>query len=296
MFKKIVIVEPVLITDSGKEKLKEYCEELVVFDTDTMGLEDTANRIGDADCILVSYKTKVPREVIERCKNLKHVALCCSYYGKQFAAVNIDALEERGITFSHLEGHGDNGVVEFTVAEVINLLHGFNGKVFKPNSTHDLTCLKVGILGLGGLGSKIANAFKNFGCEVFYFSRTRKPSLEESLGVTYLELDELLKTADVISINLNRDVCLIGGNKLEIFGNGKIIVNTAIGKCYEASSLKKWLENKNNFYVCDKASTGSDLEDILGLENVVYSPNIVGDTAECILRATEQILNNIKNA
>ncbi len=295
MFKKIVIVEPVLITEEGKEKLKEFCEELVIFDTDTTGESETLKRIGDAECVLVSYKTQISATVIESCKRLKHIALCCSYYGKAFAKVNIDALEKNNITFSYLHGHGDNGVVEFTVFETINLAHGFYGKSCW-NKPHDLSKLKIGILGLGALGSKIANAFKTFDCEVFYYSRTQKPELEKSLNINYLELDELLKTVDVVSINLNRDVCLIGGDKLEIFGNGKIIINTAIGKCYEAQSLKKWLENKTNFYVCDKASTGSDLNDILNYENVIYSSNIVGDTEECLIRATEQILLNIKKA
>ncbi len=292
-FNKIVLVEPVLITDSGKERLKAFCKELVVFNDDTISDDDTIKRIGDADCILVSYKTQISRAVIEACTGLRHVALCCSFYGKQFAKVDIDALEEHGITYSFLSGHGDNGVVEFTVSQTINLLHGFGGKRWKKDFL-DLTTLKVGVLGLGGLGTKIAKAYKAFGCEVFYFSKTPKPNIEKELGITYLELDELLKTVDLISINLNRDVCLIGGDKLKIFGDGKIIINTSIGKCYEAVSLKKWLENKNNFYVCDKASTGEDLADILENENVVYVNEIVGDTAQCLTRASSQIIRNIQ--
>ena len=292
-FNKIVLVEPVLITDDGKKKLKSFCSKLVAFDTDTTGDDETIKRIGDADCILVSYKTQISRAVIQACKNLKHVALCCSFYGKQFAKVDIDALEERGITYSYLSGHGDNGVVEFTLAQTINLLHGFGGKRWKDEYL-DISTLKVGILGLGGLGTKIAKAYKAFDCDVYYFSKTRKPEIENELGITYLELDKLLKTVDLISINLNRDVCLIGGNKLKIFGDGKIIINTAIGKCYEAASLKKWLKNKNNFYVCDKASTGEDLADILELDNVIYASEIVGDTAQCLTRATSQILKNIQ--
>lgn len=292
-FNKIVIVEPVLITECGKEELKNYCDMLVVFNTDVEGDDETAKRIDDADCILVSYKTVISRNVIERCKNLKHVALCCSYYGKQFAKVDIDALEKRGITYSNLCGHGDNGVVEFTVAETINLLHGFCGKRWKEENL-DLSTLKVGILGLGDLGSKIAKTFKAFGCDVYYFSRTRKHNLENELNITYLELNDLLKTVDMISINLNRDVCLIGGDKLQIFGDGKIIVNTSIGKCYEAKTLKEWLKNKNNYYICDKSSVGDDLQDILDYQNVIYVRDIVGDTAQCLTRATSQIINNIK--
>jgi len=295
MFNKIVIVEPVLITEEGKEELKKYCKELVAFDTDVTSEEETISRIGDGDCILVSYKTYISKYIIENCKNLKHVALCCSFYGKKFAKVDIETLESKGVTYSHLAGHGDNGVIEFTVTQVINLIHGFYGKKWKEE-TLDLTNIKVGILGLGNLGSKIAKAFKVFESDVYYYSRTRKQDLEKELGITYLDLEELLETVDIISINVNRDVCLIGGDNLKKFGNGKIIVNSSIGKCYEINSLKEWLKNKNNYYICDKATINDDIKEILDYENVIYTNDIVGDTKQCFLRATQQIINNVKNA
>ena len=297
MFNKIVIVEPVLITDEGKGELKKCCKKLVSFDKDIVGDYDAEviKRIGDGDSILVSYKTQISRNVIEQCKNLKHVALCCSFYGKEFAKVDIDALEERKISYSHLAGHGDNGVVEFTVTQVVNLIHGFYGKQWKKE-TLDLTNIKIGVLGLGNLGSKIARAFRFFGSEVYYHSKTRKKDLEKELGITYLELDEFLKTVDVISINLNRDVCLIGGDNLKKFGNGKIIVNSSIGKCYEEKSLRRWLRNKTNFYVCDSSSDNSEIADLLKLDNVIYTDDIVGDTKQCFERATNQIINNVKKA
>lgn len=220
MFNKIVIVEPVLITVQGKEQLKQYCKNLVCFDTDTIDENETIRRIEDADCLLVSYKTQISKSIIEKCDNLKHIALCCSFYGKQFAKVDIEALEKKGITYSYLSGHGDNGVVEFTVTQIINLIHGFYGKKWKEE-TLDLTNIKVGILGLGNLGSKIAKTFKLFGSDVYYYSRTRKENLEKDIEIEYLNLLELLQTVDIISINVNRDVCLIGQDNLKKFRKRK---------------------------------------------------------------------------
>lgn len=295
MFNKIVVVEPVLITKEGMEELKNYCNELITYTTDCVDDNDAINRIDDADCILVSYKTNISRNVIEKANNLRHVALCCSFYGKQFAKVDIDALEEKGITYSYLAGHGDNGVVEFTIAQVTNLVHGFYGKRWKEEPL-DLTNIKVGILGLGNLGTKVAKGFKFFGSKVYYYSKTRKKEIEEELNIQYLDLEELLKTVDAISINVNRDICLIGGENLKVFGNNKIIVNTSIGKCYEIETLKQWLKDKNNYYICDKATINDDIKQILNYENVIYTNDIVGDTKQCYERATQQIINNIKNA
>ena len=295
MFKKIVIVEPVLITEDGKNELKKYCQELIEYKESIKSEEDTITRIGDADCVLVSYNTVITRNIIEKCPNIKHMSLCCSYYGKQFAKVDITTLEEKGITYSHLAEHGDNGVVEGTIAQTINILQGFNGRRLREE-TLDLTNLNVGILGLGNLGTKVAKAYKFFGSNVYYYSRTRKENIEKELDITYLELEDLLSKVDIISMNLNRDVCLIGGDRLEKFGNGKIIINSSIGKCYEYESLKKWLQNKNNFYVCDISTINDDIKDLLEYENVVYINHCIGDTKQCFLRATNQIIKNVEKA
>lgn len=296
MFEKIVGVEPLLITDEGKKELERFCDEIIFYDTKATDDDELVARMKDADCILVPYITTISENVINQLPKLKHVALCCSYYGKQFAKVDITALEKRGISFSHLAEHGDDGVVEYTVAQAVMLIHGIYGKNIKAEP-YDLTGVKIGILGLGNLGGKIAKAFRLFGSQVYYYSRTRKPEKEEALNITYLELKELFKTVDIISINLNRDVCLIGGENLELFGKDKVLINTSIGKCYEIETLKKWLEYKNNFYVCDASTSNfDDVKEILDYENVIYTTEHVGETKQCFLRATDQIVNNVKKA
>ncbi len=296
MFKKIVIVEPIFMKKGREKELEKYCNELIIYDTNVKDEKETIERIGNADCVLVSWSTTISKEIIEKCTNLKHIALCCSFYGKQFAKVDIDTAEKKGITYSYLEEYGDNGTVEYVIAETINLIHGFYGKKLKEEA-YDLTGIKVGILGLGNLGTKIARTFKIFDTDVYYYSRTRKENIEKELNIKYLELDELLNTVDVISINVNRDVCLIGENNLEKYGNGKAIINTSIGKCYELDSLKKWLENKNNYYICDEPTINDDIKEILNYDNVIYTnAHSGGGTKQCLERATQQIINNVKNA
>ena len=291
MFNKIVVVEPVYIKKEGLEELKKYCKELKIYKTEAKSNDEKIKRIADADCILVSHKTVIDKDVLDNCPNLKFIHLCCSYYGPKFCKTDIEHATKKGIKFAYLKEYGDNGVVEYTIASVINLQHGVYGKKWRKE-TNDLTAIKVGILGLGDLGTKIAKAFNFFGTQVYYFSKTRKKELENK-NLVYMPLDKLLQTVDVLSINLNRDVCLIGGDKLQIFGNNKIIVNTSIGQCYEAGSLKKWLRCKNNFYVCDTSNVNNNPE-LLKYENVFALDHDCGVTKETLDRATEQILGNIK--
>ena len=63
-FKKIVIVEPVLLNEPSKKELKNYCQELVSFDVPTLDQKKILERIQDADCILVSSRTVISKEVI----------------------------------------------------------------------------------------------------------------------------------------------------------------------------------------------------------------------------------------
>lgn len=291
MFDKIVIVEPVLITDEGRDSLYRYARQVVAYDTCCRDDAETIERIGDADCILVSYRTVISGHVLENCPKLRFISLCCSYYGPGHAVVDTVRAAELGIGFAALQGHGDNGVVEYTLSQVINLLQGTGPRRWR-DQPYDLTGVRVGILGLGDLGYKTARAFMALGAPVWYYSRTRKKDKEEE-QLRYLPLEDLLATADVLSVHLNRDVCLLDKTTLPLFSPNRILVNTAVGCCCEPQALKKWLETPDNFYIFDKVSLSPETEALRGLPNVFYADHITGDTRQCYQRATSQILNNL---
>ena len=291
MFNKIVIIEPVYISERGLNELKKYCLKLEIYDSAPQSEAQIIERIGDADCVLAALNTSISKNVLDNCPNIKFIQLCCSYYGPKYCKTDIEYATSKGIKFASLTDYGDNGVIECAIASVINLQHGIGGKKWR-NEAHELTALKVGILGMGDVGKKVASAFCSFGAKVYYYSKTRKPQLDDTL--TYLPLDDLLSTVDVLTIHLNRDVCLIGGDKLEKFGNGKILINTSIGRCYEIVSLKKWLGGENNYYVCDKLSLNDDY-DLLSCDNVIYVDHGCGVTVEALERASNQIVSHIKS-
>ena len=291
MFEKIVIVEPVLLTDEGRARLSDYARRVVAYDTYCRDDAETVERIGDADCILVSYRTAISGRVLENCPRLRFIALCCSYYGPRYAKVDTVRAAELGIDFAALRGHGDNGVVEYTLSQVIDLLQGTGPRRWREQP-YDLTGVRVGILGLGELGLKTARAFMALGAPVWYYSRTRKQELESD-DLRYLPLEELLATVDVLSVHLNRDVCLLDGKTLPLFSPNRILVNTAVGCCCEPRALRQWLERPDNFYIFDKVSLSPETEALRDLPNVVYTDHITGDTLQCLQRATGQILNNL---
>ncbi|MET0133341.1 MAG: NAD(P)-dependent oxidoreductase [Kibdelosporangium sp.] len=91
---------------------------------------------------------------------------------------------------------------------------------------------RLGVLGLGRIGSRVAQiAVEGFGMEVSYHSRTRKPELEQRLGLRYVELDELLTTCDVISLHLPHHGAedAVTREHVDRIPAGSVLVNCSVG-------------------------------------------------------------------
>ena len=292
MFEKIVVLEPILMTDEGKEKLKSYTKEIIYYDTKPTSEEEVIDRINNADCILLSFTTKITKNILDTCNNIKYIGMSCSFYGEQYSNLDMATAREKNITVKYLKDYGDEGVPEYIVSELIRLLHGLGDYQWRERP-YELTDVKIGIIGLGKIGTMVANALNYFGADVYYYSKTRKES-EEEKGIKYLPLEDLLKQCDIISTHLNRDVVLLNEKEFEQFGNDKIYINTTIGCCYEVSALKRWLDTGKNYYICDLVSNLPQTQEIINHPRTIYTNKICGNSKQSDIRATNQTLNNIK--
>jgi phosphoglycerate dehydrogenase-like enzyme len=292
MFNKIVVLEPILMTEHGKKELETYAEQIIFYDTKPNSEIEIVERIDDAECVLLSFTTKITKNILDKCVNIKYIGMSCSFYGEQYSNLDMQTAKEKSITVKYLKDYGDEGVPEYIISELIRLLHGL-GKYQWRERPYELTDVKVGIIGLGKIGTMVANALKYFGADVYYYSKTRKKS-EEEKGIKYLSLDDLLKQCDIISTHLNRDVVLLKEREFEQLGNGKIYINTTIGCCYEVNALKKWLDAGENYHICDLVSNLPQTQEIINHEKTIYTNKICGNSKQSDIRATNQTLNNIK--
>jgi len=220
--------------------------------------------------------------------------MCCSLYSKESANVDITAAEKQNITVSGVRDYGDEGVAEYVISELVRLLHGFGNSQWKDKSV-ELTDMKIGILGLGATGLIVGNALRFFGADVYYYSRTRKPE-QENRGFKYLEMEELLKKADILCTCLNKNVVLLNQREFEIFGNGKILVNTSIGPSHDVNALKNWLADKSNYFLCDTIiGSGDESGEIISLPNVSCVNKTAGTTVQSTKRLGKKVIQNIEN-
>lgn len=293
MFKKLVAIEDTLISKEARNKLPHYAKEVNLFDTLPGNEEEVIRRIGDADAVLVSFKTRITKTILESCPNIRYIGMCCTLY--EASSCNVDLVEarKRGIAVTGVKDYGDEGVVEYAISELVRFMHGFGNRQWRADK-YELTRQKVGIIGLGKTGGMLADAFRLFGAEVHYYSRNRKPEAENK-GFGYLNLHELLRTCDIVLTCLPRNTYLLGKEEFRTFGNGKILMNTSIGATFDVEALKEWLAtNPDSYYFCDGTGMGTLADELAILPNVIYTPVVAGKSAQSTERLSTKALANIE--
>ncbi len=184
--------------------------------------------------------------------NLKVVAFLGMGYE---SFVDAAAAKTLGIAVTNTPGTLSNSVAEFTVGLVLSstrklFLYASEyalGRTGTEEKQRDLSALHVGIIGLGGIGTRIAEILRNgFGSHVSYYSRTRKPHLEADLGVSYLDLGSLVATVDVLIVMTpgnEHTKGLIGQSQVSALRPGTIVVNTARPEIVDQAALLEGLSS-----------------------------------------------------
>ena len=212
MFNKLMAIEPVSLIPSAEEALHQYAKEVVLYRDIPASDDQIVQRIGDADAVLLSYTSRMGKNVIERCPNIRYIGMCCSLYSEESANVDIAYARTRGIKVLGIRDYGDRGVVEYVLHELTGILHGFGMPMLRDEPV-EITGLKAGIIGLGVSGKMIADALQFMGADIAYYSRTRKPDAE-AVGMAYKPLAQLLTESEVVFTCLNKNCPSAGQGRI----------------------------------------------------------------------------------
>ncbi|MCI8725527.1 MAG: dihydrofolate reductase [Hungatella sp.] len=292
-FRKLTAIEPVSLIPSAEEELKQYAEQVILYENIPTDDEEIVRRIGDADGVLVSYTSQIRKTVMERCPDIRYIGMCCSLYSEESANVDIAYAREHGIQVLGIRDYGDRGVVEYVLYQLVRILHGFDYPMWEKEPL-ELTNLKAGIIGLGVSGGMIADALLMMGARVSYYSRTRKPQKEQA-GIEYRPLNDLLKENQVVITCLNKNVILLKEEQFNCLGTKKILMNTSIGTASDMDALKKWLSSPENLYCCDtEAAIGDPSGKLIKQENVICMRTSVGRTKQAFELLSKKVLDNIR--
>ena len=292
-FNKIVVVDNCGLTPEIIEKINELSVEPIKLYLD-IPVSDAVivERISDADCVLVSWQTKISEHVLRSVKSVKYIGMCCSLYDEKSANVDIAEARRRGIVVKGVRDYGDEGSVEFIFSQLIFLLKGMGAHKWRNEST-ELTNKKIGIIGFGTLGKLVARTAQHFGMEVYYYSRTRKVDLETD-QLKYLPLDEMMRMCDIVSTHLPRNTRILSAKEFKIKKKNSILINTSIGLTFDKDAFVDWITNDRTSYaIFDGCGYDESVREFKEIENVIIFNQSSGFTFEARQRLSEKVLDNM---
>ena len=293
-FEKIVFVDDCGLVGSYKDKVYELAEQVVEYQDVPTDNDEIIHRINDADCILVSWKTKIDGEVLSQCPKLKYMGMCCSLYDEKSANVDIAKARSLGIIVKGVRDYGDHGTLEFIFSQLIILYSNVIPNQLGKEPT-ELNGKVLGIIGMGVLGQMVARMAINFGMRVVYYSRSRKKEIEHT-GAEYYPLDEMLPQCDVISIHLPRNTMILGKDEFQLMKHPSVLVQTSLGLPFNSDAFKTWIDNNENYAIFDGAENTRLFGELAKeKQNILITSRASGFTKEAKGRLTEKVWLNMSD-
>ena len=234
-------------------------------------------------------------------------------YGTGIDHIDIEAAYARGITVTNTPGVLTEDTADMTMGLILavarrlvegeRLARSGDWPGWSPTSMlgHRITGKRLGILGMGRIGSAVARRARGFGLAIHYHNRRRVPeSLETELEATYWEsLDQMLARMDIISVNCPHTPAtfhLLSARRLALMRPTAIVVNTSRGEVIDEAALTRMLRNGQ------LAGAGLDVFEhepainpkLRELNNVVLLPHMGSATIEGRIDMGEKVVINIK--
>lgn len=275
--------------------------ELRVFIGRPGSLEEYRARIAGATALLLGWE--LPTEVLRFASSLEAV----SFLGSGVSNfLDLQASARAGITVMNVPRYGDNAVAEHTLALILSSIRRVveydrlvkDGGWRVTGLSRELETTTLGILGLGGIGSRVAQLASRLGMQVVAWTRSGRPG-EVRSGARLAALDAVLSDSDVVSLHLPlvpETAGILSGARLAAMRPGSILVNTARAELVNQEALIDALEHGPlalaALDVFWKEPPPADHR-LLRLGNVVLTPHVAFATREASLRMLRTALENL---
>ena len=262
--------------------------------------------LADANAVLIRSATKMDAEAIAAGGSLKVIARA----GVGLDNVDIKAATEAGVMVVNAPTSNIVSAAELTIGHILSLarhipaahasLAAGEWKRSKFTGT-ELYEKTIGIIGLGRIGALIAARLQAFEVEIVAYDPYVTPARAQQLGVRLVELDELLATADFVTIHMPKTpetTGMIGTAQLRAMKRTAYIINVARGGLVDEAALHEALTSG------EIAGAGLDVfveeppkgSPLLSLPNVVVTPHLGASTAEAQEKAGIAVARSVKLA
>lgn len=268
--------------------------------------ETLAGMIPKADGLITRGSINITRELMESSPRLKVVGV----HGIGCDHVDLVAAKELGKVVCNTPDAVTVTVAEMAMATTLALLRnvvsadkavrvGEWKRKYSDLIGVELAGMKVGIIGMGRIGKATAVRMQAFGARISYWSRTRKPDLEKENGFKWMELDDLVRESELISLHIPatpETMKIISASRIESMRDGVYIVNTARGKVIDEEALIKALQSGKikaaalDVFENEPLSTDSPL---CSMDNVILTPHLSASNVAGMIRMAVQVADGV---
>lgn len=293
------------------DKLSEYYE-VEVWDKYTPPPYHTLlEKVKEVDALVSLLTDRIDRNLISSAKKLRII----SQYAVGYDNIDVESATKYGIYVTNTPGVLTESTAELTWALILGVARRIveadhfvrwgewwrTGTGWHPKMMLGIELMgkTLGIIGLGRIGSRVAEIGKALKMKIIYFDVNRNLELEEKLGIEYKRLEEVLRESDVISIHtpLTKETYhIINEERLKLMKRTAIIINTARGPIIDTNALIKALSE--NWI----AGAGIEVFEeeplppnhpLTAFKNVILTPHIGSATYEARHAMAEKVMENL---
>ncbi len=268
--------------------------------------DELAEAIADADAVLVRSATKITRASLAKAARLKAIGRA----GVGVDTIDVDAASEKGIPVLTAPAGNTIAAAELTMALLLavarkvpaadrSMKHGeWDRKSFSGIELYGKT---LGLVGAGRIGGQVAKRARAFGMTVVVYDPFLSPERAMELDVRLGTLDEVITTADVVSVHVpltDATANLIGNAQLGAMKKGALLLNVARGGVVNETALLEALKSGHlagaalDVYEQEPLPKDSALR---ALPNVVMTPHLGASTAEAQQNVAIEIAEAVRN-
>lgn len=270
--------------------------------------EDTVARAAEADIVLTN-KVLIGRTEIEQLPHLRYIGVLATGYN----VVDIMAAHEHGIIVTNVPAYSTESVAQMVFAHLLTVTNRIEHYAIQnragrwsnnPDFSYSDTVLTelagktIGIVGLGNIGSRVAQIALAFGMKVKAFTSKSADLLPD--GIQKTDMQELISTSDILSMHcpLTGDTRhLINADTLRLMKKTAIVINTGRGPLVDDQAVADALEQKRiTAYCADVLTEEPPRADnpLLKQQNAYITPHIAWATIEARVRLVQVATDNVR--
>ena len=306
--KKPLVVVTRRLPDNVETRMRELFDAKLNVDDRPLSQAELVDAVKSADVLVPTVTDRIDSAVLSQAgAGLKLVA----NFGNGVDNIDVATALARGITVTNTPGVLTEDTADMTMALILAvprrlvegssvLIGGDEWNGWSPTWMlgHRISNKRLGIIGMGRIGSAVARRAKAFGLQIHYHNRRRvSHELEETLEATYWEsLDQMLARMDIISINCPHTPAtyhLLSSRRLKLLKSEAYVVNTARGEVTDENALARMIEAGLDVFEHEPA-VNPKLVRLARTGKVVLLPHMSSATIEGRIDMGEKVIVNIR--